>query len=164
MVMQRKLVNSDATPMWRCCPRPWGHSAQDFPCSWRRVIEPKLVNPRVQLGSKTWPFCADFGGRTVVRATESMGLRVRSSTHNPKVVSSNLTPATISKTCLSTGLRNQRRANWHSRFVAQFAQRVSPTGSSILNSHLLVLCPRCVPPCPRTDQRMSSVGAISCLQ
>src|ERR1700732_4498046 len=27
--------------------------------------------------------------------------------HNPKVVSSNLTPATISKTCLSTGLRDE---------------------------------------------------------
>ena len=34
------------------------------------------VNSRVQLGSKTWPFCADFGGLIVVRATESMGLRV----------------------------------------------------------------------------------------
>ncbi len=27
--------------------------------------------------------------------------------HNPKVVSSNLTPATIFKTCLSTGLRDE---------------------------------------------------------
>jgi hypothetical protein len=27
--------------------------------------------------------------------------------HNPKVVSSNLTPATISKTCLMTGLRDE---------------------------------------------------------
>src|SRR5260370_36021583 len=72
-------------------------------------------------------------------------------------------PATISKACLRIGLRDEQRANWHPRFIAQFAQRVSPAGSSILNSHLLVLCPRCVPPCPHTDQRISSVGAISCL-
>ena len=28
-----------------------------------------------QLGSKTWPFCGDFGDLIGVRATESMGLR-----------------------------------------------------------------------------------------
>src|ERR1700730_14803240 len=84
----------------------------------------------------------------------------RNCAHNPKVVSSNLTPATISKSCFRMVLRNKRRANWCLRFIAQFAQRVSPTSSSILNSHLLVLCPRFVPPCPRTDQRISSVGAI----
>jgi hypothetical protein len=31
---------------------------------------------RVQLGSKTRPFCRFFGGLIAVRATESMGLRV----------------------------------------------------------------------------------------
>jgi hypothetical protein len=41
---------------------------------------------------------------------------------NPKVVSSNLTPATIFKTCLSTGLRDEQRANWCQTFIAQFAQ------------------------------------------
>ncbi len=29
-----------------------------------------------QLGSKTWPFFADFEGLIAIRATESMGLRV----------------------------------------------------------------------------------------
>src|SRR5258705_8039338 len=77
---------------------------------------------RVQLGSKTWPFCADFGGLIVLRATESMGLREGSSTHNPKVVSSNLTPETISKACLLTGLRDSRRANWEQVLVTQLAK------------------------------------------
>ena len=31
---------------------------------------------RVQQGSKTWPFCVDFGSLIGIRATESMGLRV----------------------------------------------------------------------------------------
>jgi hypothetical protein len=101
--------------------------------------------------------------RMAAKSHRISGPRCKLMSHNPKVVSSNLTPATISKACLRIGLRDEERANWNSQFVAQFAQRVSPTGSSILNSHLLVLCPRCVPPCPRTDQRISSVGAISCL-
>ncbi len=42
-----------------------------------------------QLGSKTRPFHGSFGCLIAIRATEAMGLRVRSSTHNPKVVSSN---------------------------------------------------------------------------
>src|ERR1700674_504052 len=81
----------------------------------------------VQLGSKTWPFCGSFGCLIGVRATESMGLRVCSSTHNPKVVSSNLTPATISKSRFRKVLRNERRANRHLQFIAQFAQPKSQT-------------------------------------
>ena len=46
----------------------------------------------------------------------------RNCAHNPKVVSSNLTPATISKSCFRIVLRNKRRANWCFRFIAQFAQ------------------------------------------
>jgi hypothetical protein len=33
-------------------------------------------------------------------------------------------PATISKGCPKTGLRNKRRANWCLRFIAQFAQAI----------------------------------------
>jgi hypothetical protein len=51
------------------------------------------------------------------------------SAHNPKVVSSNLTPATISKSCFRKVLRNERRANRHLQFIAQFAQRKSQTSS-----------------------------------
>jgi hypothetical protein len=61
----------------------------------------------VQLASKNQGFGAVLGGLRTVRAIESSRLMVCSSTHNPKVVSSNLTPATISKTCLSTGLRDE---------------------------------------------------------
>jgi hypothetical protein len=43
--------------------------------------------------------------------------------HNPKVVSSNLTPATISKTCLKIGLRGELVPC----FLAQFAQLKSQT-------------------------------------
>ena len=46
----------------------------------------------------------------------------RNRAHNPKVVSSNLTPATISKTCFMTGLRDSWRANWEQVLVTQFAQ------------------------------------------
>src|SRR5258706_5734699 len=49
--------------------------------------------------------------------------------HNPKVVSSNLTPATISKSCFRKVLRNERRANRHLQFIAQFAQPKSQTSS-----------------------------------
>ena len=63
-----------------------------------------------------------LGGRRTVRAIESSRLRVCSSTHNPKVVRSNLTPATISKSCFRIVLRDKRRANWCFRFIAQFAQ------------------------------------------
>ena len=34
-------------------------------------------------------------------------------------------PATISKSCIKIVLRNKRRANWHPRFIAQFAQSKS---------------------------------------
>jgi hypothetical protein len=43
---------------------------------------------------------------TKLSRTESTG-RIFVYAHNPKVVSSNLTPATISKTCLKMGLRDQ---------------------------------------------------------
>ena len=65
--------------------------------SWTRELAgPGPSNPgvRVQPGSKTRPFHGSFEGLIAIRATESMGLGVRSSTHNPKVVSSNLTSAT----------------------------------------------------------------------
>src|ERR1700737_4250471 len=48
--------------------------------------------------------------------------------HNPKVVSSNLPPATISKSCFRIVLRNKRWANWCFRFIAQFAQFKSLAG------------------------------------
>ena len=44
--------------------------------------------PAVRLGSKTWPFFADFEGLNAIKAAESMGHRVCPSTHDPKVVSS----------------------------------------------------------------------------
>ena len=42
------------------------------------------------------------------------------------ILSTLRSPATISKACLRIGLRDEQRANWHPRFIAQFAQRVSP--------------------------------------
>src|ERR1700722_15259486 len=49
--------------------------------------------------------------------------------HNPKVVSSNLTPATISCSAFRKVLRNERRANRHLQFIAQFAQLKSQTSA-----------------------------------
>ena len=54
---------------------------------------------------------------------------IQSWAHNPKVVSSNLTPATNSKSCFRIVLRNECRANWKLRFIAQFAQLKSQASS-----------------------------------
>ncbi len=64
-----------------------------------------------------------FDGSALVRYSGCAGWSslVARRAHNPKVVSSNLTPATISKTCPGIGLRYERRANWCFRFIAQFA-------------------------------------------
>jgi hypothetical protein len=54
----------------------------DDPRVRHEIVPSKGFTPpgALQLGSKTWPFCASFGGLIAVRATA----------HNPKVVSSNL--------------------------------------------------------------------------
>src|SRR5258708_4849374 len=83
-----------------------------------------------QRRSKRHPLISQkFDATSQVRYTAYAGWSslVARRAHNPKVVSSNLTPATISKTCPKMGLRDQRRANWHPRFIAQFAQLKSQT-------------------------------------
>src|SRR6267154_2907424 len=80
-----------------------------------------MFPPKATKSSKQFEW---FDGSVRVRYSGYAGWSslVARRAHNPKVVSSNLTPATISKSCFRIVLRNKRRANWCFRFIAQFAQ------------------------------------------
>jgi len=62
-----RLPAHDSGPGWLATPYLYDSCIRDF-----TPVYPGAL----QLGSKTWLFCADFGGLIAVRATESMGLRV----------------------------------------------------------------------------------------
>jgi hypothetical protein len=62
-----RLPAHDSGPGWLATPYLYNSCIRDF-----TPVYPGAL----QLGSKTWPFGAVFGGLIAIRATESMGLRV----------------------------------------------------------------------------------------
>ena len=76
-------------------------------------------------------FLAVFGGQQAIKAIESSRLRECTSSSNPKVVSSNLTPATNFMNCgPGTGARPFL---FHHPFREQVPYRLSPLPKAALN-------------------------------